>query len=70
MCIAAPGKAVEINGDAVIVDYNSNKVKADKGIVDVKVGDYVLVHAGLIIQVIEENEALAMQELFSELENL
>ncbi|MDD6728892.1 MAG: HypC/HybG/HupF family hydrogenase formation chaperone [Eubacteriales bacterium] len=70
MCVAAPGKVVEINGDTAVVEYNSNKVNANKGIVDVKVGDYVLVHAGLVIQVIDENEALAMQELFSELENL
>lgn len=70
MCVAAPGKVVEINGDTALVDYKSNKVKANKGIVDVKVGDHVLVHAGLIIQVISQDEASAMQELFSELENL
>lgn len=70
MCVAAPGKVIEINGDTAVIDYNSNKVNANKGIVDVKVGDYVLVHAGLIIQVISEDEAKDMTEIFSELENL
>ena len=70
MCVAAPGKVIEINGDTAVVDYNSNKVNANKGIVEVKVGDYVLVHAGLIIQVIPEDEAEAMADIFSELENL
>ncbi len=70
MCVAAPGKIIEIKGDTAIVEYNSNKVNANKGIVDVKVGDYVLVHAGLIIQVISEDEAEAMADIFSELENL
>ncbi|MGN1420838.1 MAG: HypC/HybG/HupF family hydrogenase formation chaperone [Eubacterium sp.] len=70
MCVAAPGKVIEINGDTVVIDYNSNKVNASKGIVDIKVGDYVLVHAGLIIQVLSEDEAEAMAEIFSELENL
>ncbi|MDD6619999.1 MAG: HypC/HybG/HupF family hydrogenase formation chaperone [Eubacteriales bacterium] len=70
MCVAAPGKVIEINGDTAVIDYNSNKVNANKGIVDIKVGDYVLVHAGLIIQVIPEDEAKAMADIFSELENL
>lgn len=70
MCVAAPGKVIEINGDTAVIDYNSNKVNANKGIVDVKVGDYVLVHAGLIIQVIPEDEAMAMADIFSQLENL
>ena len=38
--------------------------------VDCKVGDWVLVHAGLIIQVLPENEAEYMVELFNELEEL
>ncbi len=70
MCVAAPGKVIEINGDTAVIDYNSNKVNANKGIVEIKVGDYVLVHAGLIIQVIPEDEAKAMADIFSELENL
>lgn len=70
MCVAAPGKVIEINGDTAVIDYNSNKVNANKGIVDVKVGDYVLVHAGLIIQVVPEDEAKAMADIFNQLENL
>ncbi len=70
MCVASPGKIVEINGDTAVIDYNSNKVKVNKGIVDCKIGDYVLVHAGLIIQVLPEDEAQNMIELFNELGEL
>jgi hydrogenase expression/formation protein HypC len=70
MCVATPGKVVEINGDTAVIDYNGNKVNANKGIVDVKIGDYALVHAGLIIQVLPEDEAKSMLELFEELGNL
>lgn len=70
MCVASPGKIVEINGDSAVIDYNSNKVKVNKGIVDCKIGDYVLVHAGLIIQVLPEDEAQNMIELFNELGEL
>lgn len=70
MCVAAPGKVIEINGDNAVVEYNGNKINANKGIVDIKVGDYALVHAGLIIQVIPQDEALKMIDIFSELEKL
>lgn len=70
MCVAAPGKVIEIDGDIAVIDYNGNKVKANKGIVDVKIGDYALVHAGLIIQVLPDDEAKSMLELFEELGEL
>ena len=70
MCVAAPGKVTQINGDTAVIDYNGNKVNAYKGIVDIKIGDYVLVHAGLIIQVLPEDEAKNMLELFEELSEL
>lgn len=70
MCVAAPGKVVEINDHIAVVDYSGNRVKAHTGIVDVKVGDYVLVHAGLIIQIMDEDEAKSMIDLFKELEDI
>ena len=70
MCVAAPGKVIEINGDTAVIDYNGNEVNANTGIVDIKIGDYVLVHAGLIIQVLPEDEAKNMLELFEELSEL
>lgn len=70
MCIAAPGRIVEITDDTAIIEYGSNKISANIGIVDAQAGDWVLVHAGLVIQVLPEDEAKAMLELFSELEDL
>lgn len=70
MCVAAPGKVIEINDNIATVDYCGNYVKAHTGVVDVKVGDYALVHAGLIIQVLKEDEAQSMIELFKDLEDL
>lgn len=70
MCVAAPGRVIEINGDTAVIDYNGNRVNANKGIVDVKIGDWVLVHAGLIIQILPEDEAQNMIELFKELGEL
>lgn len=70
MCVAAPGKVIEITGDNVVLDYDGNRVSANKGIVDVKIGDYALVHAGLIIQVLPKDEAKFMLDLFKDIEEL
>ena len=70
MCVAAPGRIIEIDGDIAKIDYSSNITTVNKGIIDCKVGDWVLVHAGLIIQVLPENEAQYMVNLFKDLEEL
>lgn len=70
MCVAAPGRVIEIKNNTAVIDYNGNKVNADKGIVDAKIGDWVLVHAGLIIQILPEDEAKNMLDIFEKLENL
>ena len=70
MCIAAPGRIVEITDNTAVIEYGSNRLNPHVGIVDAKVGDWALVHAGLVIQILPEDEAKAMLELFSELEDL
>lgn len=70
MCVASPGKVIEINGVNAKIEYSSNITTVNKGIVDCKVGDWVLVHAGLIIQVLPEDEAQYMTQLFNDLEEL
>ena len=70
MCVASPGKIIEINVDTAVVDYSGNKTNAALGIVDAKIGDWVLVHAGLVIQVLPNDEAQYMRELFNDLEQL
>ena len=70
MCVAAPGKVIEINGVNAKIEYSSNITTVNKGIVDCKVGDWVLVHAGLIIQVLPEDEAQYMTQLFNDLEEI
>ena len=63
MCVALPGKVIEIKGRDAVVDFNGNQVTARAGLVDVNVNDYVLVHAGCIIQKVSKQD-------MDELENL
>ena len=58
MCLAIPAKVMNLNGDKANVDFGQGVLReVNVTLVEVKVGDYVLVHAGYAIQVIEEQEA-------------
>lgn len=70
MCVAAPGKILSINGTTATVAYSGNRVPANLGVVKAQVGDWVLVHAGLVIQVLSESQAQEMNDLLVELETL
>ena len=70
MCLAIPGKIVEIdsNKEHATIDYgDGTKRKANVTLVDVNIGDYVLVHAGFAIQVLDEKEAQETLDLFREM---
>lgn len=65
MCVAIPGKVLSIEDGKAVVDFSGNQVKAYVGLVNVKAGDYVLVHAGCIIQTMKQQEAEELTELMN-----
>ena len=68
MCIAIPGKVESIDGNMAKVDFNGNLVNVNTGIIEPEVGQYVLVHAGCAIEIIEKDKAHELIDLFAELE--
>ena len=70
MCVAIPGKVIKLDGTKATVDFSGNIVNAEAGLVNVKVGDRVLVHAGCIIQTMDDAMADEMEELFKDIEDL
>ncbi len=70
MCIAMPGRVIEIEKGLAKVDFSGNIVKADIRLVDARVGDYVLVHAGCAIEVMREAQADELTALLKEIEAL
>ena len=68
MCVALPGKVIEIYEKDALVDFSGNRVRAVSGLVPIAVGDYVLVHAGCILQKLSVGEAQDLMDLFEELE--
>ena len=67
MCLAIPGKILTIDGVTGVVNMSGVQVNVGLQLVpEAKVGDYVLLHAGFAIQVIDEEEALETEELLAE----
>jgi len=65
MCVAVPGKITSISDSIADVDVAGTVRKASLQLVpDARVGDYVLLHAGFAIQVIDEDEALETLRLW------
>jgi len=67
MCLAVPAEIKSIDGQTATVDYGGVTRTANISLVEVRVGDYVIVHAGYAIQVLDKEEAEKTLELFREL---
>lgn len=57
MCLAVPGKILEINGETALVDFGGIKKHANISFVDCNIGDYVLVHVGFAIEKVDQKKA-------------
>lgn len=65
MCIAIPAEILEIRDDnTALVDFGDLKQEIRIDLVDVQIGDFVLVHVGFAIQKLNRDEALETRELF------
>ncbi len=67
MCLAIPGRIEKIDGNMAMVDYGKLTKDINITLVDVKVGQYVLVHAGYAIQVMDDGEARETLKLWDEI---
>jgi len=68
MCLAIPMKVVEIDGPAAQVEEGGVRREARVDLIDgVKVGDYVIVHAGVAIDRLDPEEARETLKLFEEM---
>ena len=67
MCLAVPAEVKSIDGHIATVDYGGVSRKANISLVDVKLGEYVIVHAGYAIQVLDKEEAEKTLDIFREM---
>lgn len=68
MCVAVPGKVISITDSKAEIEYRGNIIKASIGIVTPKVGDFCLIHAGCVIEIISPERAGELEEIIGLLE--
>ena len=68
MCLAIPGKILEISGNSALVDFDGIKQNVIIALIQNPViGRYVIVHAGYAIEQINEKEAMEAIEQWQEI---
>ena len=68
MCLAIPARILKIKNGIAEVDFGRGVSREiNIMLVNAKVGDYVLVHAGYAIQVIDEKKAKETLRLWSKI---
>ena len=68
MCLAVPAKVMKINGEVAEVDFGEGILReVNIALVETKIGEYVLVHAGYAITVVDKEEAEETLRLWSEI---
>jgi len=68
VCLAVPTKIKQIDGDMAEVELGGVSMTVSLAMTPTaQVGDYVVVHAGYAISILDEEEALETLRLFEEL---
>ncbi len=67
MCLAIPAKILKITDNKALIESLGVKKEVEILLIPEAVkGDYIIVHAGFAIQIIEKEEALATQGYWKE----
>lgn len=68
MCLAIPAKIVKVHGERAEADFGEGVLReVNITLVKARIGDYVLVHAGYAIQVLDEEEAKETLRLWNDI---
>jgi len=68
MCLAIPGKILEINGNSALVDFDGIKQNVIIALIqNPEIGKFVIVHAGYAIEMMNEDDAREAIEQWKEI---
>lgn len=71
MCLAIPMRVVKIDGDWAISETGGLRHKANISLIrDLRIGDYVIVHAGFAIEKVKESEAKKTLEVLKNIDEI
>jgi len=69
MCLAVPARVLSVEGQEAEVDLSGVRRRISVALTpEVRVGDYVIIHTGFAINVLDEEEAEETLRLFQELD--
>jgi hydrogenase expression/formation protein HypC len=69
MCIAYPGLVLEVADEMALVETDLRRRRASLALVpEVVVGDWVIVSAGTVLEIVESNEAAEILALLNQLQ--
>jgi hydrogenase assembly chaperone HypC/HupF len=59
MCLAVPGKVIALNKEkkTAVIDQAGKKTEASTALIKPKIGDYVLIQAKTVVEVLTKEEA-------------
>lgn len=64
MCLAIPGKIIKIEGITATIEYNKElQREANCSLIKCSVGDYVIVQAGFVLEIVNEQRAKDMERI-------
>ena len=70
MCLSVPARVIAINGDMADVSVGGAIFRAGLQMVEnVRIGDYILIHAGFAIEKLNEQDALETLRLLKEMDD-
>ncbi|MFW5657448.1 MAG: HypC/HybG/HupF family hydrogenase formation chaperone [Bacteroidota bacterium] len=71
MCLSIPLKITAVNGNMATALMGTNELEISVELIDeVQVGDYVLVHTGIAIEKISEEEAQENMRMLDQLKDV
>jgi hydrogenase expression/formation protein HypC len=67
MCVTYPGQVLEVAGDMAVVDIDHRRRRASLLLVpEVAVGDWVIVSAGTVLDIVDPDEASQILAMLNE----
>jgi len=67
VCLGIPARIVNVKGDRAVVDFGGVTREVDTSLIEVSPGDYVIVHAGIVISKLDREEAEETLKLLEEI---
>ena len=68
MCLAIPAKVLYVKGSTATVDFGDGTLReVNVSLVDASVDEYIIVHAGFAIEVLDQEEAEKTLALWREI---